>query len=199
MSFVTNPRRDAHATFAGFVFQVNATILRWLNLKPGEHLELEAGEDIDLVQRGAASSGAEDQRLMEQLKQQPSRSLTLRSPDALEAIANFCEHRRANPQIKLMFRYLTTTARGRERDWTEALSAIETWEEVRTGQVDANERALSIAAIHKFLLSCSRPSTVSEGIWEPLQAVLSLPRMDEFAEIIASFEWATESGDHEAV
>ena len=41
-------KRDAHATFAGFVFQVNVTILRWLHLQSGQHLELEAGEDIDL-------------------------------------------------------------------------------------------------------------------------------------------------------
>jgi hypothetical protein len=67
MTFISNPRRDAHATFAGFVFQVNVTILRWLSLKAGEHLELEAGEDIDLIQRGVAGSGSEDERLVEQL------------------------------------------------------------------------------------------------------------------------------------
>ena len=157
MTFVSNPRRDAHATFAGFVFQVNVTILRWLSLKAGEHLELEAGEDIDLIQRGVASSESEDERLVEQLKQQPSRSLTLRSTDALEAIANFCDHRRSNPGAKLRFRYLTTTSIGRERDWTGTLSAIETWEKVRTGEMDASERVAAIKqqGIHKFLVSCS--------------------------------------------
>jgi len=42
MSFVAIPGRDAHATFAGLVFQVNVTILRWLKLQPDQHLELEA-------------------------------------------------------------------------------------------------------------------------------------------------------------
>jgi|HubBroStandDraft_6_1064221.scaffolds.fasta_scaffold01496_3 hypothetical protein len=199
MTFVSNPRRDAHATFAGFVFQVNVTILRWLSLKAGEHLELEAGEDIDLIQRGVASSGSEDERLVEQLKQQPSRSLTLRSTDALEAIANFCDHRRANPEAKLRFRYLTTTSIGRERDWTGALSAIETWEKVRTGEMDASERVAAIAGIHKFLVSCSQPSTVSDSSWNALTGVLSQPDLNDFAQVIGSFEWAVESGDHAAV
>jgi len=53
MDFLTDPRRDAHTTFVGFVFQVNVTALRWLNLKPGQHLELEACEDIDLIQKVA--------------------------------------------------------------------------------------------------------------------------------------------------
>ncbi len=199
MNFVMDSRRDAHATFAGFVFQVNVTILRWLNLKPGQHLELEAGEDIDLIQKGAADSGSKDKRLLEQLKEQHSRSLTLRSADSLEAIANFCSHRRANPGAELAFRFLTTTTIGRERDWTGALSAIQTWEKVRTGQMDAAECAAAINEIQTFLLSCQRPSAVSEGSWGSLTAVLSQPAPDELAEIIASFEWAVESGDHEAI
>jgi hypothetical protein len=199
MNFVMDSRRDAHATFAGFVFQVNVTILRWLNLKPGQHLELEAGEDIDLIQKGASDSGSKDKRLLEQLKEQHSRSLTLRSADALEAIANFCSHRRSNSGAELAFRFLTTTTIGRERDWTGALPAIETWEKVRTVQMDAAECAAAINEIQTFLLSCPRPSAVSEGSWESLRAVLSQPDLDELAEIIASFEWAVGSGDHEAI
>ena len=98
MAIVTNPLRDAHATFAGFVYQVNVSILRWLSLLPGQHLELEAGEDVDLVQKGARADEAERHRLMEQLKHK-KRALTLRSDDALEAIANFCEHRKVNPSL----------------------------------------------------------------------------------------------------
>ena len=199
MTFVSNPRRDAHATFAGFVFQVNVTILRWLSLKAGEHLELEAGEDIDLIREVSPAPSRKNERLVEQLKQQPSRSLTLRSTDALEAIANFCDHRRSNPGAKLRFRYLTTTSIGREHDWTGALSAIETWEKVRTGEMDASERVAAIAGIHKFLVSCSQPSTVSDSSWNALTGVLSQPDLSDFAQVIGSFEWAVESGDHAAM
>ena len=58
MALSRNPRRDAHATFAGYVYQVERSILRWLGLKPGEHLELEAGEDIDLVRNSSKAKRA---------------------------------------------------------------------------------------------------------------------------------------------
>jgi hypothetical protein len=45
MNFIQISGRDAHATFAGFVFQVNVTILRWLRLDPDQHLELEYSEE----------------------------------------------------------------------------------------------------------------------------------------------------------
>ena len=58
MTFITNPRRDASPTIAGFVFQVNVTILRWLELRDVEHLELECGEDIDTV-KGVRDDGVD--------------------------------------------------------------------------------------------------------------------------------------------
>jgi hypothetical protein len=106
MTFVTNPRRDASLTIAGFVFQVNLTIFR-------EHLELECGEDIDTVQYGDGSITA-GTRLLEQIKVRSGRSLTLRSEEALEALSNFCSHRAANPTWNLRFRYITTANGGVE-------------------------------------------------------------------------------------
>src|ERR1700691_594177 len=125
-----NRNRDAHATFAGFVFQVNVTILRWLNLLPGQHLELEAGENIDLIQT-AAAHGLDDARRLEQVKQLRRKRLTLRSADALEAIANFCQHRKSSSVEKLTFRFLTTTSARKERKWAGNDSGIVTWEKIR--------------------------------------------------------------------
>src|SRR5579859_6080044 len=197
MNFVSNPKRDAHATFAGFVFQVNMTILRWLHLKADEHLELEAGEDIDLIRKASSDSGSVDERLLEQLKQQPSRSLTLKSADALEAIANFCEHRKANPSAKLIFRFVTTASIGRERDWRGTLSALETWEKLRTEEMACDRAA--ITNIHKFLLSCSQPDGVSDSAWKALTDVLAEPDMKQLTQIISTLEWATQSGNHAAL
>jgi len=149
MSFVTIPGRDASPTFAGLVFQVNVTILRWINLKPGQHLELEAGEDIDLIQQ-AAASGLRDTRKLEQVKQLRTKKLTLKSADALEAVANFCQHRRANPEEKLVFRFLTTTLPGKERDWIGDENGIRTWEKVRNGVLQGAERTKAISALHEF-------------------------------------------------
>ena len=43
--------QDAWATFRGFVYQVDLTLLRWGALEVDDYLELERGEDIDAVAR----------------------------------------------------------------------------------------------------------------------------------------------------
>src|SRR5262249_13901347 len=133
MAFVTNPRRDASPTIAGFVFQVNITILRWFELQEDEHLELERGEDIDTVQDGDAGAPVET-RLLEQIKVRTGRSLTLRSEEALEALSNFCSHRAANPTWNLKFRYITTANSGVEHAWDRPDSGIETWTGLQRGR-----------------------------------------------------------------
>jgi len=190
-----NRNRDAHATFAGFVFQVNVTILRWLNLLPGQHLELEAGEDIDLIQT-AAAHGLGDARRLEQVKQLRRKRLTLRSADALEAIANFCQHRKSSSVEKLTFRFLTTTSARKERKWAGNDSGIVTWEKIRKRQIQGDARASGIGAIKDFLKNCI--PAVPKGVRESFTEALS-GNDDEFGEIIDSFEWAMESGDHEII
>ena len=59
--------RDASAAIAGYVYQVNVTVQRWLNLGANEHLELEAGEDIDIVRRARADDISEAERDVEQV------------------------------------------------------------------------------------------------------------------------------------
>ena len=112
-AFIANPNRDASDTIAGFVYQVDVTLLRWLNLQSDEVLELERGEDIDIIQKWLDGG---DLRTLEQVKRRSS-SVTLRSADALAAIANFCEHKANNPSARLRFRFLTTGRTGKEKKW----------------------------------------------------------------------------------
>ncbi len=198
MNFVQIPGRDAHATFAGFVFQVNVTILRWLGLHPDQHLELEAGEDIDLI-RKAGTDVSQDSRLLEQVKQLRKRRLTLSSPDALEAVAHLCEHRKANPGANLAFRFLTTTTLGRERRWKSAGTAIDTWTKIQSGDLIGPKRTTAISDLHTFLSACRRPSSLLKESWECLRAILAQPDRSEFSEMITSLDWATGSGDHVAI
>src|SRR5216684_6841425 len=136
MTFLTNPRRDANQTIAGFVFQVNVTILRWMELHEGAHLELECGEDIDTV-KGVRNDGVDaEARLLEQLKVRSGKSITLKSPEALEALSNFCGHRASNPSSNLRFRYVTTANSGFEQGWDLPESGIETWMGLQGGQYD---------------------------------------------------------------
>lgn len=184
--------RDAHATFAGFVFQVNVTILHWLKLLPGQHLELEAGEDIDLIQE-AAAQGLSDLSRLQQVKQLRKKRLTLRSEDALEAIANFCEHRRSKPGQAQEFRFLTTTQARREQKWDGIGNGIETWEKVRTGHLRGEARTAAVTAIKDFLVTCipRAPKNIRAPFEEAVRG-----EYEQFAAMVDSFEWALGTGDH---
>ncbi len=76
-TFTTQRDRDAWNTIRGYVYQVDLTIERWLNLQPGQTLELECGEDIDIVSRSLTATPEERQRLLEQVKHRVS-SITLK-------------------------------------------------------------------------------------------------------------------------
>lgn len=195
MTFVTNPRRDASSTIAGFVFQVNLTILRWMELQEGEHLELECGEDIDTVRNPSDGETIVEARLLEQIKARSGRSLTLKSREALEALSNFCSHRASNPTLSLKFRYITTAKSGVEHGWDRPESGIETWTALRRGQYDDSTQHEAIAALRTFLRSCARPEEVSADVWQALQQVLESDDNAHLTEVILAFEWGVGYGD----
>jgi len=196
MGFIANPRRDASPTIAGFVFQVNVTILRWLGLPEGEHLELECGEDIDIVQNGADGDIAAETRLLEQIKARSARSLTLKSTEALQALANFCVHRVANPTSNLKFRYITTASSGVEQCWARPESGIETWMALRRGRYDDATQREAIAALRSLLTSCACPDKVSAEVWQALQQVLASDDDTCLTQVILAFEWGIGYGDY---
>jgi hypothetical protein len=101
--FAHLPDRDAYATVRGSVYQVKLTIFRWLDLTQGQSLELESGEDIDLVAAALSSETFSSERLLEQIKHRES-SLTLRSVSVLETLGNAIAHREPNPGHTLFFR-----------------------------------------------------------------------------------------------
>lgn len=107
--------RDASPTIRGFVYQVDLTIDRWLDLGGEDILELERGEDIDRVSRGVTATGTTDwDRLMEQVKHRDA-AVTLRSTSLRSALANFFEHGRLNPGGRIRFRFTTNATSGKER------------------------------------------------------------------------------------
>jgi hypothetical protein len=111
MSYLPPRDRDAWFTVRGFVYQVQQTIDRWLALEPSECLELERGEDIDIVSNWTLGDDSSS-RLLEQIKHRDG-AITLNSPEARAAIANFVDHRNHNPGMRLCFRYVTTASVGR--------------------------------------------------------------------------------------
>ena len=173
------------------MYQVDLTILHWLNLQSGELLELERGEDIDVIQDWISVG---DLRTLEQVKHRSS-NLTLSTPEALIAVANFCEHKANNPGQRLGFRYLTTSRTGKEKSWQLSGTAIEAWEALRRGTLSAESRAEVVSGIRTFLLGCSKPNSLTPKTWRCLQSLLAKDGDERLVEIIENFEWSTSAGD----
>jgi hypothetical protein len=151
--------RDAYFVLRGFRYQIDITILQWLELRPNQILELERGEDIDLIARSLHAFPKEFSRHLQQVKHLEA-SITLRSSPALEAIANLFHHLRTNPGLDLSFAFITNASAGVERSspFADARPGIAVWEFLRTSlSIDA-QAAVDIQAIRTLLLGTRRPS-----------------------------------------
>jgi hypothetical protein len=195
-TFVEIPGRDASAVIRGFVFQVNLTILRWIDLTGDQRLELECGEDIDTVQDESKDTLTVEKRLLEQLKVRDTRSLTLRRPEALQSVANFCRHRLNNPDIELELRYVTTAPIAVEQGWPRPEGAIDTWMVLRRGALADPERMEAVAEIRQILISCDKPEKTSEESWVALQDALAWDAELFLSRLIMPFEWGAGYGSY---
>lgn len=189
--FKTSRQRDAWGAIRGYVYQVDLTVLRWLELQKSESLVLECGEDIDHVHPLMPESWDEG-RLLEQVKVR--KGLTLPSYEAREALASFSEHRANNPQSRLRFRFLTTALPGDERPPIPGLggrSGICAWEAIRSDSLGEDEAEDLAAAILNFLKSRRRPPLVSEQTWSHFHCFTMQADPPEMLAYIRDFEWAT--------
>lgn len=196
MAFTPQFGQDAQPAIDGYVYQVIATVLAWLNLVEGQHLELEAGEDFDLIERAAAIEGADARRTVHQVHKR-SRTITLRSPKTVQAIANFCAHRKTNPGTELKFRFLTTATPGREKGWR--VPGIVTWEYLRQVQLSPDEEGPAVERIRVLLQASKKPRGVSNEGWNSFLDVVNAPQTNSLKAVIGAFEWAIETGNSEAL
>jgi hypothetical protein len=189
------PARDASAAIAGYVYQVSVTVQRWLNLGANEHLELEAGEDIDIVRRARAEDASEAERDVEQVHR-PARPLSLRSKKARQAIVNFCGHRIARDGVQLKFRFLTTANAAREAGATEP--GIVLWEGVRTAPTNTPDELAAVERIRQRLSGGTKPKGVTADEWESFKAILADSSPERLTDVIRGFEWAMGQGDSQS-
>lgn len=186
--------RDAHASIRGYVYQVDRTVDRWLGLGVEQVLELERGEDIDLVGRLtlAAKAGSTEHRLLEQVKYRDT-SVTLRTPSALEALANFHDHRVTNPGLDVRFCFLTNALVGSEQlnPFPDRIPGIALWEKIRTLQLDLPDATVAADGLRRFLAQLPRPERLAENVWTAWNEYLTAATPDRFREFIERFEWST--------
>ena len=196
MAFAFDQNRDASATIAGFVFQIYTTALRWLDLREGEELHLEAGEDIDTVRTDLEAGTYQENRTLEQIKRRQG-PLTLRSPSALEALSNFNDHRLQNPDTELRFRYVTTALATVEKGWAFDQGGIPTWEAIRVGELAGDELQQALDSIQRVLLAAAKPAKVQDSNWASFQT--SIASKQTLHEIIVGLEWSVANDDYPAV
>ena len=192
-AFQTPRARDAWATIRGYVYQVELTIARWLDIQPGEQLELERGEDIDLVSGAVTAGGEEQERILEQVKHLESVAVTLRSAQVLAALANFHAHRVANPSISLRLRFTTNAGRGRERDspFQAGTRGLDMWETISQGTLQELPLGVALAGMRSLLLTDHIPDQFPEAIWRPFQDFVREASDEELSRFIQACEWST--------
>jgi hypothetical protein len=62
---LVDPKRSAHATLRGYLYQACLGVVRWLDLADGEALLCEGDEDLDrLLRGGGVSEQAPDEELL---------------------------------------------------------------------------------------------------------------------------------------
>jgi hypothetical protein len=183
--------RDATPTIRGFVYQVDTTIERWFGLGDNEALELERGEDIDVVRQVLTGQLDESNRLLEQVKHREG-SLTLRSPAARAFLANAFDHRVANPTLRLEFRYTTNASPAVERPSSirKRTAGVTAWEALRRGAWPEADVGETLAAIREFLLG-EAPEETPAVLWERFQAFIRMSTDDDLLEFIRACEWST--------
>ncbi len=184
--------QDACATIRGFHYQVDHTILRWLALGRDEHLELECGEDIDLVVSAMAESDDNDfDRRLEQVKLRATK-LTLRSSEALEALSNAVGHHLENPLSRLQFCFTTNALVTRERPspFPAKMFGVELWNQVRIGALSQDQIIPAIELLRQFLIAAAKPKKITANVWSRFIGFFKDQPIGLLAAFIRSFEWS---------
>jgi hypothetical protein len=194
--FVHNPQRDAWKAIRGFYYQVELTVIRWLDLQADTILYCECGEDIDHVKQLLDADDAAPARLLEQIKTREK--ITLRNREALTALARFHEAVVKNPSLPILYRFSTTATPGREQgiQFPRNLSGIAAWNSVREGAFKADEVQKLVVALKHLVASASRPKDFPEEMFLQFQNYIASAEpgalIDDF---IRRYEWATDLPD----
>lgn len=99
---VAQTERQAHASIAGYIYQIEQAILRWISLGADDALYLEGVEDCDLYSPQQSSAQ------LCQFKARAS-SVSLGRAEIIETLNNFWVAVTANPAVRCELRYVTTS------------------------------------------------------------------------------------------
>lgn len=182
--------RDAYAAILGFRYQVDWTIIRCCELPAESHLELECGEDIDTVAAALTVADEGAARTLEQIKH-VGRSLSLRSPQCISAIANCISHIRANPEIDLRFRFCTNAEATVERPtpFLDRRPGIDVWRNLQR-DTEKSSASADLEGIAEILRATSCPAGFSAKVWAEFQRFLKDSNPLDLLHLVTIFDWA---------
>jgi hypothetical protein len=189
MEFNPTPNRSASDSIRGYIYQADLTIVRWLDLSDNQVLELECGEDIDLVDL-VGKDTAEQKRVMEQVKGE-TKPLSLRSTNIRESLAYFYEHRRKHPNLDLYFRYTTNADMTKERPSPLPQLGVNVWERLRKAAVSLEEKPILLNGIRQLLKSDTKPTDLQTTFWTQFQSFVDESTEEDLEAFIKRFEIAT--------
>lgn len=150
-----DPKREATASIRGYVYQAYQTVFAWMGLAEQEVLYLERAEDFDVHESQKVT--------VTQVKDTAaSGSVTLRSPDVVEAINNFWGHKERNPDKTITLRFLTTALPGQEKGvyFGNVGKGLEYWASV------ARDEQIAITPLREFLLELPLDDLLKEFVRE---------------------------------
>ena len=136
--FKHNKSREAIEPFRGYVYQVYQSLYAWMRLGVDEALYLERAEDFDVH--------ANETVIPTQIKNTTG-NVTLRTKGCVDALNNYWKFRADNPDVKVKFRYLTTSLPGKEQGskFPGPSKGLEYWTQA------ALNNSISIAPLRQFL------------------------------------------------
>ena len=194
--------RDAWSTIRGFVYQVDVTIYRWVELSGNDVLELERGEDIDIVRKDI--NNKEVSRELEQLKYRDSK-ISLNQDQTLEILLNFFIHKSNNTSQNLRFRFVTNAPYTTERPaiFPDGKKGINVWMDLfDKGEIEPDNN--NFTAIKSYLLKKVQEKINAEGKeetenshWKGFKDYLE--QDENLIDFIKNFEWSGDFDNHENV
>ncbi len=189
-SLTLKRKRDAFGPIRGFVYQVELTIQRWLKLDSNSLLELERGEDVDTIQDAMLLPGAQQARLLEQIKARESK-LTLRSASAIGALASFYEHELTNPLLQLTYRYVTNAVVGVERPSPVPgkTPLVTVWKHLQDLPVTDKPPYTELKIIRNVLESCPKPEKLNRKTWQRFGSFVKSTSQKSFYAFVRKVEW----------
>jgi hypothetical protein len=190
--FIPDQNRDATDAIGGFLYQIQITIIRWLDLIEDTILICECGEDIDHV---IASPGDPDEirRVLEQVKRTKG-NITLRSAITKGALAHFRDALVRNPGQDLRYQFSSTSNVGKENNSTfpNGLLGIQAWNEIRERQLSSEDERASLSEIIRIVSESRCPSSIDKDLFDQLRDYFRSTEPEILLQdFVLKFEWVT--------